>query len=317
MPWLKTRGSFLVDEYQNPIYLRGVTCRGLDGIAPSAGQQFRDALALDDPNLSTLTGLWGVNVIRLPFQPQTILSGTSTLSPNDLLAGLDDTVAAITQAGAYVLLSMQPAMGDSSIPAPGSDVFQAWSLLANHYQDEPGVLYELFSVTSALPNGWLDAAMIVIGAVRLANPSSLIFVGNGAASSDVTGLPLRFSTGDPVFNVAYTISVAASQFPDPNDTQLRSLAASYPVFASPWSDGAADFGRSAEEAANLFERYGMGWLAENWNAEPSLVTNAASHDFAPTRWGLVVQRAMAQPVKPLLPSLRVEDDAASAWRLGK
>lgn len=314
LPWLKTRGSFLVDQFVNAVYLRGVTCRGLDGIAPADGQSFPDALSLDEASLSTLIDLWGVNLVRLPFQAQTVLSGNELFSAGDFLSGLDDTVAAVTGFGSRVLLSMEAPAGSGPGTTPDSDTFRAWSLLANHYQDEPGVLYELFSSASPLPENWLDIAGMLVGTIRLQNPASLIFLGNGKGL-DVSGLPLRFSTGDPVFNMVYTLEVSDLLLPDPDDAQLRALATSYPVFASPWSDAAADFGRSAEQTSNLFSRYGMGWIAANWNAEPRLVPDAAAHDFAPTRWGLIVQRALTQPVKPLLPALRLEDETASAWRL--
>ncbi|HVN80721.1 MAG TPA: hypothetical protein VMW38_17145, partial [Terriglobia bacterium] len=138
---------------------------------------------------------------------------------------------------------------------------------------------------------------------RLENPASLIFLGSGKGGANVSGLPLRFSTADPVFNVVYTIVVSPQYPPIPVDPQLRTLAASYPICVSMWSDGGTDLGRSSQAVVNLFEGYGMGWVASSWNAEPRLVTNATTHDLSSTRWGLIVQRALVQPVKPLLPPL--------------
>jgi hypothetical protein len=277
------------------------------------GQSFAGSLALDDANLSTMTDLWGINLIRLPFHAQTVLSGNSSLSAEEVLSSLDEIIAAVTETGCYVLLSMETS---ESTPAPGSDTFGAWSLLANHYQDEPGILYDISLTTSPPPNNWLNTVEMLVGIIRLQNPASLIFVSKGKAGADVTDLPLRFSTGDAVPNLVYAIDVSPGLLPSPDDPQLRFLSASYPVFACPWSDSGIDFGRSSEETANLFERYGMGWVASSWNSEPRMVLNATAHDFAPTRWGLVVRRAIAQPVKLLLPSLRVEDEASNAWRLG-
>jgi hypothetical protein len=48
---LKTRGRFIVDAFCNSVMLRGATVAGLDTLAPTGNQAFRDALALDDPNL--------------------------------------------------------------------------------------------------------------------------------------------------------------------------------------------------------------------------------------------------------------------------
>jgi hypothetical protein len=313
-PWLKTKGSFLVDELQNAVYLRGVTCRGFDDISAAGGRTFPEALSLDEPNLSTMTDLWGANIVRIPFQAATVLSGNSSFAADQMLAGLDDVVGAVTTANARVLLSME-APGGAPDTTAGSDIFRAWSLLANHYQDEAGVLYELFSSPQPLPENWLQTAEMLIGTIRLQNPASLIFVSNGKGGADISGLPIRFSTGDPVFNVVYSIEASDTLVPDPDDAQLRAFAASYPLFASRWSDSNPNADRSSAGTGNLFARYGMGWIAANWNADPRLVRSSIDHDFAPTRWGYVAQRALAQPVKPRLPSVRLEDETASAWRL--
>jgi hypothetical protein len=299
----------------NAVYLRGVTCRGFDDISGSDGGTFPAALSLDDPNLSTMTDLWGINIVRIPFQAATLLSGNSSFGAGEMLAGLDEVVGTVTTANARVLLSMEAQPGAGPGTTADSDTFRAWSLLANHYQDEPGVLYELFSSPQPLADGWLDIAAMLVGTIRLQNPAALIFLSSGKGGADISGLPLRFSTGDPVFNIVYTIEASDTLAPDPDDAQLRAFAAAYPLFASPWSDASANSDRSSEGTANLFGRYGMGWIAANWNADPRLVRSSIDHDFTPTRWGFVAQRAFAQPVKPMLPPVRLEDEAASAWRL--
>jgi hypothetical protein len=305
LPWLKSRGSFLVDEFRNPVYLRGVTCRGIET---------DEGAALDEQNLATMIGLWGVNLVRLPLQATTILTGNPSFSANDILARLDDAVEAVTTSKAWVLLSMEAPPGADTGTSADSDIFRAWSLLANHYQDEPGVLYEVLSSPQPLPSDWLAVAAMLVGTIRLQNPASLIFLSSGRGGVDISGLPLRFATGDAVYNIAYTIDVSDSSVPDSDDAQLRAFAASYPLFASPWSQADVDLDRSSEAVSNLFSRYGMGWIASNWNADPRLVLDADAHDFAATRWGSVARRALALPVKPLLPSLAPE--TVSAWRLG-
>ena len=44
-----------------------------------------------------MTSGWGVNLVRLPFQAHTILSGNGSVAVGAMLAGLDATVAAITE----------------------------------------------------------------------------------------------------------------------------------------------------------------------------------------------------------------------------
>jgi hypothetical protein len=103
----------------------------------------------------------------------------------------------------------------------------------------------------------------------------------------------------------YTLAVASGrQLSLANESALTKLSQSFPVFASDWSTSSTgDLDRSAESAANLFSRYGIGWAAASWNAEPKLVIDAAAHNFVSTRWGNSVQRAMTLPLKEPLDKL--------------
>lgn len=298
LSWLSTQDSFIVDENTNPVYLRGVTIEGLDTVSPAPSQTMPDALAMDDANISVLQDVWGINLIRIPFFSSSILHGNAALSAGDLVSGLDDVIAEAAAAGFYVLLALKPASGNTGLPS--DDDYLCWRALAIRYRDEPTVLYELFASESPLPANWLGIAQAVIGTIRREHTASLLFLGNKNATADVSGFPMRFTTGDPIPNLVYTIRLGSQFLNTVNRAQLEALAQSYPVFVSRWSDSGGDFGRSAELAADLIERYAIGWAAGGWNAEPRIVPNAAAHQFTPTRWGLAVQRALAQPVKPLL-----------------
>jgi hypothetical protein len=140
----------------------------------------------------------------------------------------------------------------------------------------------------------------LVATIRQWKPTSLIFLSSGNGGADVSGLPLLSPAGDPVFNLVYTIGVSPAHAPNPNDGKLKALAKSYPVFASVWLDGGSDFGRSSARVPDLFDRYGIGWAASSWNAEPRLVADAAGHDFTSTGWGLVAARAFRLPGRELL-----------------
>ncbi len=293
--YLRTQGSFIVDENGDAVNLRGVTVRGLDNIAPQTGQSFAAALGVDPENLAAMTGQWGANLVRLPFAANTILSGNGTLAASAMLSGLDQAVAAITQSGAYVLLALEAAAGE--MPSDTNTV-QVWETLAAHYQSEPRVLYEIFfSATSLAGNGAAQIASLA-GIVLQQNPGALIFVSAGSGGVDVSRVPLLAAPGEPLSNLVYTIAVSSQNMA--NTDSLSATAAAYPMFGSVWSDDGSDLGRMASHIADLFERYGIGWAAANWNADPRLVTDAAGHDFAPTVWGRVAQRAMKLTVPPLL-----------------
>ena len=294
-PYVQTRGNFIIDENGDAVYLRGVTVRGLDTAAPLSGQTFPAALSLDPGNLASITDQWGANLVRLPFAANTVLSGNGTLSSSDLLAGLDLAVAAITEAGAYVLLALEASAGSQPSDA---NTTQVWETLALRYQNEPRVFYEVF-FSSAPITGIMPAQFpSLVATVRQQNPASLIFLSAGAGGADVSGVPVFDAPDDPVPNIVYTIAVSAQNVP--NQDVLSAVSSSYPVFASVWSDDGTDLGRLSSHVADLFERYGIGWSAANWNADPRLVADAAGQDFTPTIWGNVAQRALKLTVPPLL-----------------
>jgi len=312
--WLRTADSFVVDENGAALSLRGITVQGLDAAAPAANQSVAATISLDDENLSAISDLWAINLVRLPLKAQTILSGNNSLSGTDLLAAIDDIVAALGQLGIYTLLSLQApvSQGETTAPLPDQSAFDCWGLLAQHYQDEPAVLFEIFSSPLPISGDWFSAAQRLIGFIRRQHPASLLFVGNGSGTVDTSGLPLRFTTGDPTPNIVHTIRVAPqTQFSTSDQNLLASLTHSFPVLTSDWSSGASGFDRSAEFTANLFSRYGIGWAASNWNGEPRLVTNSDGHNFSPTRWGLAVQRAMTLPKKEPLEMLLPGEESNS------
>ena len=294
-PYIQTQGSFIVDENGDAVILRGVTVRGLDTVVPMSGQSVPAALTLDTSNLGTITDQWGADLVRLPFSASTILNGNGSLAASDLLAGLDAMVAAVTGAGAYVLLALEAAAG---VGPADTDALQVWQTLATRYRDEPRVFYEVFASLSPIAGDFATTFATVIATIRHHDPASLIFLPGSANGLDVTGVPMRDSSGNPLPNLVYTIAVSVQSVANPD--VLSAVSGAYPVFASSWSDDGSDLGRQASRVADLFERCGIGWAAANWNSDPQLVMDAAGGDFSPTIWGNVVLRAIKLTTPPLL-----------------
>jgi hypothetical protein len=299
LPWLVTEGNRVRDENGNDVYLRGVSAVGLDTAAGTDVVSLRDQLGLGDSAIDVLTDLWKATVVRIPFRADTILNGTSGLIAADLLSGLDELVSALAQADAYTLLSLQaPSPAENVAPLPGEDAVACWQALTTRYQDTPAVLYEIWSSAKPLTAGWLEAASALVGRLRLNHPASLLFLGSADGGTSVDGLPLRFSTGQPVHNIMYTVRAARSDASIADGQMLRLFARSFPLFVSEWSDAEANFGRDADAAAALFDRLGMGWAASTWNAEPRLVIDALASRFTSLPFGRIAQRGLALPVEP-------------------
>jgi hypothetical protein len=297
---LSTSGNFILDESGQTIVLRGVTVVGLDTAAPASGQTLADALSIDENNLALMTGIWGLNLVRLPFQAQTVLTGNGAVPAGKILAGLDSAVTTISEAGAYVLLALEATPGET---LPDASTQQAWQTLAKRYKDEPGILYEIYASTRALAPGWIQTALSLIGTIRSQNSAAMIFVNTGN-NADFTGFPLLLPTGDPMFNLVYTVNISPQNSPGPDDGPLASFADSYPMFASTWSDDATNPSRVSPYVGDFFARHSIGFAAANWNADPRLVTDAIALDFTSTSWGLIAGRAATLPVRQMLERFR-------------
>jgi hypothetical protein len=295
LSWLTTEGNLVLGEDGMPVLLRGVNVVGADEALTDTGAAPRDMLGLTDSALDQLVGTWGTNLVRLPLGVAAIRDDTAALD------ALDELTAVLGEAGLYTLLALSATPAGDHAAVPDDAVYSALGLLAARYRDAPGVLYELYASTLPQPEGWQDIAHRLIGAVRVEHPAALVMLSGESSGADVAGLPIRFATGDPVHNVIYTVKFEAGRSPAASDARFHAFAQTYPLLAATWSNGGSDFGRSAERAGQLFNRYGMGWVAAHWNAEPRLVRGAPQGDFTPTRFGLDALRALALPVRLALP----------------
>jgi hypothetical protein len=140
-----------------------------------------------------------------------------------------------------------------------------------------------------LGEDWPEAALELVHTIRSVHQSSLLVL---------PGPPLRLD-GAAVPNVVCSIRDTSQSRPR-LDERFAAFARRNAVLVSQWSNEGPDLGRGAIAHAALFERLELSWCACNWNAPPRLVADAGRHRFAETRFGLIVRRALAAPVKPAL-----------------
>jgi hypothetical protein len=198
----------------------------------------------------------------------------------------------------YALLAIQASPTASTAPAqPDDNTAAALQAIATHFATSTSVLYEVFASSDPMGSTWPQQAQILIGAIRAHNSAAMIFVNTGNGGVDYSQFPLLFPTGEPVFNIVYTISAGAGSEQAPEEGALASLAEHSPVCATIWRD---DPSGVTPYVADLFGRYGIHWTASSWNDNPPLVANAGAHDFSPSGRGLIVQRAATYPVRPFL-----------------
>lgn len=304
---LNTHGAFIIDPQSAAVALRGVNVTGFDDL--TSMQAVAGGLQLDDVSLAVLHQLWGLNMVRIPMSARTVVSGNSALAAADLLNALESLVEKLQTVAMYSLLAIEaPAPPAPATPGPDTDTTTALQTLAARFATSPAVFYEILASSYPLDSTWPQVAQQLIGAIRSRNSAAMVFVNTGNGGLDYTQFPLLFPTGEPVFNIVYTISVGPGSAPIPEEGVLASLAENYPLCATIWSDDPSGL---TPYSADLFGRYGIHWAASNWNSDPRLVANSGVHDFSATSWGLTVQRTAAYPLKPhLRPFIFADSESA-------
>jgi hypothetical protein len=268
LPWLRTEDGRILAWGGERVLLRGVVARGLDQ-AVAAGRPLRETLGLGDTSLQELSERWGANLVRLPFAAPTIASAD--------LTELDDLIGALSASGVYTLLALEPPLVGVETPLPDASTLQAWRLLADRYQTEPGVLFEPYAATAPLADGWPRAALALVRAIRGRHQSSLLLLPQHGGELE-----------RPVHNLAYTVRLVPGSRAR-LDERFAAFAARVPVLVSEWREDGLDAAVPATTTAGLLERHELSWCAD---VGPGRLDE--------TRFGLAVRRALAAPVPPAL-----------------
>src|SRR5262249_41740893 len=190
-------------------------------------------------------------------------------------------------------------------PQPDYDTVGMWRLMGERYADEPAVLFDLYtSPHGALEDDltgldtdwdlWTLWVRMMVAELRLQHPRALCFVSGLNWATNLSGLPVIGTEGQPIPNLVY----AAHVYPrlDNPLTALRSLARSHPVFVTEWGGRQPDVSWGGRTALALRDVW-AGWAAGAWNADPP-PARAADHRIAPTPFGMVVRRALALTGEP-------------------
>jgi hypothetical protein len=318
LPWLHAEGPRLLDEFDQSVVLRGLSLPGLLDAEPSTGQSVLDAAHLAGDTLSRIIEVWNANVIRLALNQASVLQGRGAATLWDFLEALDELIGTAATAGAYTLLSL--VWLDAETPygsqdgqinrvAPLPDDFSAdlWQLLASRYEDEPAVLFDVYSLPhdplpddpmrSILPQVswslWLDWARALLGVVRAENPRAVVFVSGLDWATDLSGLPVRHTDGAAIHNLVYAAQLYPWRMPDNWEATLGSLATRYPVFVTEWG-GRSEHTSWGNRLASFLASRGIGWTAAAWSEVPTLVVERQGWCQS-TPFGAVVRRAASMP----------------------
>ena len=308
------------------VLLRGVNRSGLEYSEPS-DHGFLPAAGLTRDEIREIVLGWQCNVIRLPFNQDWALRGRSGHSGEEYMASIDQVIEWAAALGAYTILDLQWLDADTVYghtrdengirhdnhvaPTPNVDTISLWRMFANHYREEPAVLFDLFNEphdplnddsgpiylldrSGAVvesdgslvgPAEWIAWATRLVDEIRTIRPAGLILVGGVAWAFDLSAIHLD------AHNLLYSTHIYANR---PAKTWWKAIGRTWelPVFVGEWggTTGQLDYGR---ELANVLRQQGLGWTAWSWVDYPHLVRPPGAPDFRPTPFGDLVRRELS------------------------
>jgi endoglucanase len=308
LPRLTVEGNRIIEAHsRQPVLLRGVNRSGLEYSSPEGAGSLTKA-GLSERDFDEMICEWHVNIIRLPFNQDWVLSREG-YDAEPYLAALDYAIRSAAQRGAYTLLDLQ--WLDASTPCgtlrdgtanfvpclPDVNSIHLWRQLARRYREEPAVLFDIFNEphhpladdrTTGTPvtmDLWQRWAALLIEAIRGEHESALIFVPGVDWAFDLRGHPLK-----GVKDVVYSTHVYPGKGRD-WDRAFGHLCCDVPVFAGEWGGGTEDVEWGRELLAYMGAR-NMGWTAWSWSDKPRLVERSESGEYRPTEFGLLVKAAL-------------------------
>jgi endoglucanase len=168
----------------------------------------------------------GMNTFRIPFRWERLQRSLHSELNATELSRMNTLVSHATDKGAYVVLDPHnfaryyPDAEDPAQGLVGSDVPDAafadfWSRVAQQYQDNPRVIFNLVNEPNTMPTEqWLSAANAAIAGIRAVGAQNLILVPGNAWSGawtwqdDWYGKPnaqVMLDVVDPINNYAYDV----------------------------------------------------------------------------------------------------------------
>ncbi len=273
LPWLATKGRFIIDEKGQPVILRGVNLCCL-----SWGEETWFGKAIEE-----VAGNWKANVIRTRIYQDDYFK-----DPKGFFGQLEKMIInPAKKSKVYVILN--PWIGKNE-SLPNEQTYRMWQEIARHYQDESAVIYDVLAEPHDVSRSavW-QANQKLIETIRAVNPKSLIMVtgiGWGREINSYLDNPL------PYENIVYRTNPynKAGEF----EGIFGKIARFYPVFLGEFgADGYPPMSQESVQALlSLADRFSLRWTAWNFHNRgcPCLLTD--STNFIPSDYGQLVKNAL-------------------------
>ena len=250
-PLPHAQGSQLVDASGNPLLLRGAQIESPFNYIAGWNNGAPVSKYLNPNVFNAMVHEWNMNVLRLP-----ISNWIYAKDPAQYLSLLDTVVQQANTAGLYVILDLHddaksgsPYGSNASLPKAEDLPF--WSTIANHYQNNSNVMFDLYNephVTSWSTwlhgGGTMHGAKIVgiqdlVNAIRSTGAQQLIVVEAGAAggSKGAGGWSTIGSNTINDANIMYSLHVydGITLNAQQQDAKWGPILNHYPIYYGEWA----------------------------------------------------------------------------------
>jgi endoglucanase len=334
LPWLTTAANRIVIAGNGAtVVLRGINRSGLEYAAPVSGD-FLAGAHMTFGEFEEIIDDWGARAVRIPFSQSRVLDAETSAA---YLHALDTAIDWAASLGAYVLLDLQwldPAVSYGTTaggalnriaPLPSPESLEAWRILADRYQNEPAVLFDIYNEPhSRLPDDphvpravrsdgseyqlvhgrvtaavWRRVAARLVRTIREVHPRALIFVSGVSWGYDLRDVPLDPAEAGPEGIVYAAHAYRSSMFERGGGRSVRgarawdaafgALAASVPICVTELGGEVEDL-EWGSRLLEYLQAKEIGWLAWSWSDRPRLVTT--DEPGRPTPFGALVRAAL-------------------------
>ena len=238
--WLKLNGTSLINKYNEPIQLKGISSHGL--------QWYSDVLTKD--NLKKLKETWNINAFRIAMY--TAQNGYIS-NPEKYKEIVVNTVNSLIDLDMYVIIDWHTLADNNPniYKEQAKSFFDEISLL---YADKPNVIYEICNEPNGNSVSWNEEikpyAEEIIPIIRKNSPLSLIIVGTPSWCKElkpVADSPLEFE------NILYSCHFYANTHgKDLRDEVSKALERKLPIIVSEFgtTDASGNGNVNTEETKN-------------------------------------------------------------------
>lgn len=251
---LKVSGTKIVNQYGEPIVLKGISSHGL--------QWFGDFI--NENNIKVLRDEWHSNVFRIAMYT----SEGGYISNRSLRDTLINKVDMIIKNDMYVIIDWH-ILSDGNPLTYKNEAKEFFDYVSKRYANVPNVIFEICNE----PNGgvtWNNDikpyADEVISVIRNNNSKAIVIVGTANWSQKVLE-PVNNRINDP--NVMYALHFYAGTHREylRNEAE-QAIRAGIPIFVSEWGASAADgnggvYLDEAQKWIDFMNSNGISWC--NWS----------------------------------------------------